>query len=186
MIWKYIRNLIFGNPEPEVIPPANSWPASTGRTSIADPWPRANTTPRQTNNTPRTTNNTPRPIINSPRPIQTRPALVKPRYVAVGSVQTVDEDDNDSSLLNTIVAAEVIGDLLTPAQATPVFQGYGGGDSGGAGATVSYQDNTQVDNTPTVVETCDAPVEQSYDSTPSCDPSPSCDSSPCDPSPSSD
>ena len=142
MIWKYIRNLIFGNPKPDAPQRINGWPATTER--IIDPWRRP------IRNTPRTINNTPRPIINTPRPIQTRPALPP--------VVVDDEEDSGSSLLNTVIAAEVISDLLTPTQTVPVFQGYGGGDSGG-GASSNLQDDPVVEAAPFETQAYEAPAD---------------------------
>lgn len=172
-ILNYLRNMLFEKKQEDVVPEVKP----------STPWPRTNTTPRPINNTPhpivnvpRRITNTPRPIINTPRHIPSGPSMVRPRYATVGSVQPVVIDDDDS-LLNTVVAAEVISDLLTPTQSAPVFQGFQGGDSGGAGASSDWQAPVQADPTPA----CDpAPTYEapSYDP-PSCDTtsydSPSCD-----------
>lgn len=86
---------------------------------------------------------------------------------------TSDEDepyDNSSSLLNTIVAAEVISNLMdtTPStDNTPStdFSGFGGGSSDGGGASSSWGDSSS--------SSCD--TSSSYDSSSSCDTSSSSD-----------
>ena len=107
----------------------------------------------------------PRPPLGAHRPIH-----LVPSPSGMGKTATAALVDNDVSLLNTVVAdvlaAEVISEIIQPdsqvdAEQQPGFQGFGGGDSGGAGASDNWQ---QPAATPAAPATQDDP--QPYASEP--------------------
>jgi hypothetical protein len=106
----------------------------------------------------------PRPPLGARRPIH-----LVPSPSGMGKTATAALVDNDVSLLNTVVAdvlaAEVISEIIQPDSQVdaeqPGFQGFGGGDSGGAGASDNWQ---QPAATPAAPATQDDP--QPYASEP--------------------
>lgn len=175
MLLQFLKNLIW-EPKKENRYPVIPMRSEDPPTKRPDTLPHREpiNTPRPINNTPRPINNTPRPITNTPRPVHNtpRPINTTPRTFAVG--HTVRQSDvviqqDDNSLLNTVIAAEVISDLLTPTPQPTDFQGFGGGDSGGGGASSNWQDAAPVqESTPVEQQTYEAPApdQVSYDSTP--------------------
>lgn len=80
------------------------------------------------------------PQVHSPFHTRQAPTVGAPRVTVVNT-----EEDDSASLLTTIAMAEVASSFAdsTPSPSvdkvdTPSFDGFGGGDSGGAGASGDY------------------------------------------------